>query len=93
MTDRDAMKARAAALFRKLVAQGRRDALAEEKTRIELEIAKELFRFDTWPAAGGRPHHFPCHVDFFAPIAHGRPLVYAATHSNHLAVTGAVIAA
>jgi hypothetical protein len=40
MTDRDAMKARAAALFRKLVAQGRRDALAEEKTRIELEIAK-----------------------------------------------------
>jgi hypothetical protein len=34
------LKARAAALFRKLVAQDHRDALAEENTRIELELAK-----------------------------------------------------
>ena len=41
MTDtRDALKARAAALFRELVAEDHRGALAEEKGRVEREREK-----------------------------------------------------
>jgi len=42
MTDdsRDAMKARAAALFRELVAQDHKDALAEDRARVEREREK-----------------------------------------------------
>jgi hypothetical protein len=41
MTDtRDALKARAAALFRELVAEDHRGALAEEKSRVEREREK-----------------------------------------------------
>jgi hypothetical protein len=38
------LKARAAALFRELVAQAHRDALAEDKARVERERAKRRNR-------------------------------------------------
>jgi hypothetical protein len=44
------LKARAAALFRELVAQDHRDALAEEKTRVERERAKMARRVSLRPA-------------------------------------------